>query len=201
MRLAMFLALTSLLTFGCQTLTPEQKAKADMARAAFTDAGAVVASTKTQLELFLAEWRLIKGRIDAGESIPAVLAARFARLGELITGAITDYQAAVVRFEAAKKASEEAALAGVSWYNRVDWWTVGKFATGLAVGVASIWFPLTAPAMKAAQAVVLAVSAVNAKDQAAGQLVKDAVLASSRALGVEARVDALVQKFDPPKPG
>ena len=198
MRYLAFLAVLALFLVGCQEMTPEQRAKADAAKAAFNEAAATAEKAKAIMAAHVQEFNAIKIRVDAGESIPAVLVSRYAELSQLIAKDVIDVQDAVTKFNAAKKANDEAAAAGVAWYNRVDWWTVGKVAAGIAVGVASVYFPLAAPAAKAAQAGIVAVAAVNAKDPAAGQAIKDAVLEASRALGVEAKMDALVQKYDPP---
>lgn len=201
---------------GCQTMTPEQKAKSDAAKNAFAEAGLVVEKAQTQLDVFMAEYKLIKARLDAGESLPAVLVTRYAELQKLIAGATVDVREAVAKYDAAKKANEEAALAGVAWYNRIDWWTVGKVASGIAIGLAGLYFPALKPLAAAGQAVIQGVAgtapalaelgkdgklpALSVEQQAAVmQIVKDSVLAKSRELGVEGKLDALVQQFDPPK--
>lgn len=193
------IAVLGLVMMGCQSVTPEQKAKADAAKTAFNEAAKTAESVQAILAAHVQEYNAIKVRVDAGEAIPAVLVSRYVELSKLIAKDVVDVKDAVAKYDAAKKANDEAAAAGVAWYNRVDWLTIGKVAAGIALGVASIYFPVAAPAIKAAQSGIMAVAAVNAKDPVAGQVMKDAVLDASRALGVEAKVDALVQKYDPPK--
>jgi hypothetical protein len=69
----------------------------------------------------------------------------------------------------------------------------------ILLGVAGGFFPGAAPAIAIAKTVIQAVGAVAAKDPAAGQVIKDAVLAQSRKDGTETSLDKLVQRVDPPK--
>jgi hypothetical protein len=183
------------LMVGCQTLTPEQQVKANAAQAAMTDATAQLAKIRGMVDGWIAEYNAIKARIDAGESIPAALVARYAELSKLISQGAADVQSAIAKVQTAKKAYDDAIAAGVAWYNNIPWSGIA----GALLGIVGIYFPVVRPATMAAQAVIQGVAAVAAKDSAAGQLAKDAVLSSSRALGVETVVDNLVQKYDPPK--
>lgn len=196
MRSALIIGLVLLV--GCQDKTPEQKAKQDAAFAAQREAADKLAKVESVFNAHVKEYNEIKAMIDAGQDIPAVLVTKFDKLKGLITEDYALFKEAKASFDNAKKTYDEATAAGLAWYDKIDWWTVGKVAAGIAVGVAGVYFPVAAPAVRAAQACITAVSAVNAKDPSAGQLVKDAVLDASRALKVEAKVDALVQRFDPP---
>lgn len=193
------LILAALACGGCETVAPADKAKADAAKAAFNEASGLAEKAQAIMAEHLAEYKLIKAKVDAGEAVPAVLVARYAELQGLISRDVATVNDAVAKLVAAKKANDEAAAAGIAWYNRVDWWTVGKVSLGILGGVAGVYFPIARPAIAAAQSCISGVAAVAKDDPSAGQAIKDAVLASSRALGAEAKVDALVQKYDPPK--
>lgn len=128
-----------LVTFGCQVaLTPEQQAVADKASVALMAAGAQVEVVQATLEKYLAEYKTIKAKIDAGESLPAVLVSRFAELQGLIKGGVADIQVSVAKVQEAKKALQAALDAGVKWYNS------GLFLTllGIIGGIAGTYFPV-----------------------------------------------------------
>lgn len=193
-----FILAAAVLLAGCQTMTPEQQAKAEKSQAAYNLAAETLAKSQKLLDDLVGEYKALQARLDAGESLPSALVTRYAELRALVTRAAANVGEAVKAYDVAKKANDEAAAAGVAWYNRLDWWTIGKVAAGVLVGVAGVYFPVARPAAAAVQACVAGVAAVAKDDPGAGQLVKDAVLASSRALGVEAKLDGYVQKFDPP---
>jgi hypothetical protein len=178
---------------GCAALTPEQKAKVDAATAALNDAVAQATAVKATFDAYVVEYKAIKAQVDAGASLPAALVARYAQLSDLIKQGAATVQTAVEKVQVAKKALEDAQGSGVPWYS----WALPILSALLGLGAG--YFPGAAPAIAAAQAIIKGVATVTAADPKAGQAVKDAVLDSSRALGVEAKVDAMVQKYDPPK--
>jgi len=185
-----------LVTFGCQVaLTPEQQAVADKASAALLAAGAQVEVVQATLEKYIAEYKTIKAKIDAGESLPAVLVSRFAELQGLIKGGVADIQVSVAKVQEAKKALQAALDAGVKWYNS------GLFLTllGIIGGIAGTYFPVARPAIAAVQTMVQGVAEYNKVNPAGGGQIKKAILAKSRVLGTELSLDAMVQTYDPKK--
>lgn len=197
------------LAAGCQEVTPELKAKQDAAFTAQSDAATTLAKVQEAATKHLKEYNEIKAMIDAGQDVPAVLVLKFDKLKALIASDYALFNEAKEKFETAKKTYDEATAAGLTWYNKIDWWTVGKVGGGILLGLAGLYFPVMRPATAAAQAAlqsatsasqacIQGVSAVYAADPDIGQKIKDAVLERSRTLKVEPQLDALVQRFDPP---
>jgi hypothetical protein len=179
--------------WACQSLTPEQQRTVDVATAALTDAAAKAEVIKKTFDAYVAEYNAIKARIDGGDSIPAAVVARYQQLVALISQTKNDVQDSVAKVTTAKDALAKALDAGVKWYNFLQ--PVLLILCGVATG----FFPAAAPALAVAKTVIQAIGVVSAKDPAAGQVIKDAVLTQSRENGTEAAVDAAVQKHDPPK--
>lgn len=184
-----------LVLLGCQVeLTPEQQALVDKSNAALKAAADQVAVVQTTVDGYIAEYKTIKAKIDSGESIPAILASRFAELTALIKGGVADIQTSVAKVTDAKKALEEAMNAGVKWYNSQILINIVL----LLCGAAGVYFPVAAPAIAAIKTVVQAVAVVNKVNPAAGALVKKAVLTQSREVGDnELSVDSYIQRYDP----
>jgi hypothetical protein len=181
---------------GCQVLTPEQRAKADAAQSALQSATQELQTLQTNLAAWVAEYQSIKSLVDAGQTLPAAVLARYSQLRALIAQSAADVQSAIDKCKSAQKAYDDAIAAGSAWYNNIPWQGIA----GILLGIAGIYFPVVRPAAAAAQAIIQGVAATTTQNPAAGQLVKNSVLEASRTLGVEARVDALVQKYDPPRP-
>lgn len=179
--------------WGCQSLTPEQQQKVDVASAALSDAATKAETVKATFDAYAKEYDAIKTRVDAGEAIPAVLVSRYQQLAGLLAQTKTDVVEAVAKVTDAKAKLQEALDAGVKWYNFL------QPVMLILLGVAGGFFPGAAPAIAIAKTVIQAVGAVAAKDPAAGQVIKDAVLAQSRKDGTETSLDKLVQRVDPPK--
>jgi hypothetical protein len=183
---------------GCQELTPEQQAKADASQAAFTAATEVLGQAQATMAAHVKEYNAIKVLVDAGQSVPAATFSRFLELQKLVSADVVVVKDALEKFNLAKKANDEAAAAGVAWYERIPWGTVVQVGGGILLGLAGLYFPVVRPLTTAGQAMIQGVAAVAKNDPNAGQVIKDAVCDASRALGVDEKVAAMVKKFDPP---
>lgn len=180
---------------GCATLTPEQQEKADKAKAAYTEAAAQLMSVEDVVNAHVAEYEVIKKQIDSGVSVPAAVAVRYSELRSLLVGDLAKWKELKAAYDDAKKAAEEAAAEGVPWHASIPWGMLGT----LILGVAGTYFPIARPATLAAQAVIRGVSELSTSNPGAGEAAKGKILDAARVLGIEAKLDALVQKFDPPK--
>lgn len=189
-------SLCGLVVAGCVTYTPEQQALITKSNVALSDAAKTAEQVKATFDAYAAEYDGIKKRVDAGEAIPAILVSRYTQLAALIFQAKNDVQESVAKVTTAKVALKEAIDSGVPWYAAIPWATILVGALSLAGG----YFPAAASAFAIARTVIQAVGTVTAKDPAAGQVIKDAVLAQSRADGTETSLDKLVQRVDPPPP-
>jgi len=179
--------------WGCESLTPAQQQTVDVATAALTDAAKKAETVKATFDAYAVEYDTIKKRVDAGESIPAVMVSRYQQLAGLLAQTKTDVVEAVAKVTTAKDALTRALDAGVKWYSFL------QPVLLILLGVAGGFFPAAAPALAVARTVIQAVGAVAAKDPAAGDVIKEAVLAQSRLNGTETVLDKIVQRVDPPK--
>lgn len=193
MRLPLVLALLLALV-GCKTMTPEQQAVADRAQAAYTAAGQRVEAIAGTIEAHIAEYDAIRARIAAGETLPEAIKARYAELAALLQADRTNYEGLKAALAEAKKARDAALAAGVPWYESIPWGLIGS----VLVGAAGVYFPVARPAAMAAQAVIQGIANHSSTDSAGGATLKGTVLDSARAMGIEAYLDKLVQKYDPP---
>jgi hypothetical protein len=180
--------------WGCQSLTPEQQQKVDVANAALAEAAKQAEVVKTTFDGYVKEYDAIKSRIDAGESIPAVLVARYQQLFALISQSKTDVVESVAKVTDAKVKLKEAIDAGVKWYSFVSPILL------ILLGVAGGYFPAAAPAIAIAKTLIQGGAAFCAANPDKAQAYKDTVLDKSRDNKNETAVDNLVQKYDPPPP-
>jgi hypothetical protein len=179
---------------GCDKLTPDAAVKVSALEASAKEAQAKFEAGYQRFLLLKAEYAAIKAKVDAGEPLPPLLAARFTELAQLLVGAATDVTGAEAAVKDLLAKREAAAKAGTPWYWQIPWEAVA----GVALGIAGIYFPVVRPLQGSAAAIIQGVRAANTANPEAGQAVKDAVCAEARALGVESAVDKLVQKYDPP---
>jgi hypothetical protein len=179
--------------WGCQSLTPEQQQKVDAASTALTDAAKKAEAVKATFDAYAKEYDAIKTRVDAGESIPAVLVSRYQQLAGLLAQTKVDVVEAVEKVKTAKASLVEALDAGVKWYSFL------QPVLLILLGVAGGYFPAAAPALGALRTVIQGVSVYAKANPAQGDVLKKAILAKSREPGVKNKltVDGYVQRFDP----
>jgi len=179
---------------ACSPLTPEQQAAQDQAQEDFKTAQKHVEILAEDLDDLVAEYRTIKKRIDAGESIPATLISRYTVLRDLIREKTQSVKAAMADFNVAKKSLKEAMDLGVPW-----WQVILGPIIGLATGVAGTYFPYLRPLLMAAQTMATGIGGFSRTNPTEGKRLKESIERLSTKAGprVATTVDRIAQKVDP----